>query len=135
MCIGLGKKEKRLGLRHPTKIISDIWSWPSESSKTCTPLLTPTLVCFLYRKHLGHHYPSSTARDTNLQAGIQNVIPKCWFTVVSILDRCGNDPSAGSPTETLLRLHLPLNDKVQTSSRDESENSPQSRGFTGPFNR
>ena len=23
-----------------------------------------------------------------------------------------NDPSAGSPTETLLRLHLPLNDKV-----------------------
>ena len=29
-----------------------------------------------------------------------------------ILDRCGNDPSAGSPTETLLRLHLPLNHKV-----------------------
>jgi hypothetical protein len=29
-----------------------------------------------------------------------------------VLDRCGNDPSAGSPTETLLRLHLPLNDKV-----------------------
>ena len=26
-----------------------------------------------------------------------------------------NDPSAGSPTETLLRLLLPLNDKVQTS--------------------
>ena len=24
----------------------------------------------------------------------------------------GNDPSAGSPTETLLRLHLPLNGKV-----------------------
>ena len=29
-----------------------------------------------------------------------------------VLDRCGNDPSAGSPTETLLRLHLPLNDEV-----------------------
>jgi hypothetical protein len=28
------------------------------------------------------------------------------------LFRCGNDPSAGSPTETLLRLHLPLNDEV-----------------------
>ena len=28
------------------------------------------------------------------------------------LERCGNDPSAGSPTETLLRLHLPLNDEV-----------------------
>ena len=34
------------------------------------------------------------------------------FTVSEILDRCGNDPSAGSPTETLLRLHLPLSDKV-----------------------
>lgn len=27
-----------------------------------------------------------------------------------------NDPSAGSPTETLLRLHLPLNDKIYTTS-------------------
>jgi hypothetical protein len=35
--------------------------------------------------------------------------------------RCGNDPSAGSPTETLLRLHLPLNDKVQTSSRNHNQ--------------
>ena len=25
---------------------------------------------------------------------------------------CGNDPSAGSPTETLLRLHLPLDGKI-----------------------
>ena len=32
---------------------------------------------------------------------------KCLFNL-----NCGNDPSAGSPTETLLRLHLPLNDKV-----------------------
>ena len=30
---------------------------------------------------------------------------------------CANDPSAGSPTETLLRLLLPLNDKVWTASR------------------
>ena len=29
-----------------------------------------------------------------------------------------NDPSAGSPTETLLRLLLPLNDKVQRTSHD-----------------
>lgn len=29
-----------------------------------------------------------------------------------------NDPSAGSPTETLLRLLLPLNDKVQWTSFD-----------------
>ncbi|KAI3672072.1 hypothetical protein L2E82_53066 [Cichorium intybus] len=32
--------------------------------------------------------------------------------------RFDNDPSAGSPTETLLRLLLPLNDKVQWNSRD-----------------
>ncbi len=29
----------------------------------------------------------------------------------------GNDPSAGSPTETLLRLHLPLNDEVYSTSQ------------------
>ena len=28
------------------------------------------------------------------------------------VEKCGNDPSAGSPTETLLRLHLPLNSEV-----------------------
>ena len=33
-----------------------------------------------------------------------------WFTEKFWI--CGNDPSAGSPTETLLRLHLPLDDKV-----------------------
>jgi hypothetical protein len=44
----------------------------------------------------------------------------CIFTVDmgEFWNQCGNDPSAGSPTETLLRLHLPLNDKVQTSSHD-----------------
>ncbi|KAK8684400.1 hypothetical protein V6N13_040430 [Hibiscus sabdariffa] len=50
-----------------------------------------------------------------------------------------NDPSAGSPTETLLRLLLPLNDMVQWTSRDvagsEPPTSPRSEHFTGPFNR
>ena len=31
----------------------------------------------------------------------------------SVIGTCANDPSAGSPTETLLRLLLPLNDKVR----------------------
>ncbi|XLR31132.1 hypothetical protein S83_059448 [Arachis hypogaea] len=54
---------------------------------------------------------------------------------------CGidNDPSAGSPTETLLRLLLPLNDKVQWTSHNvagsEPPTSPRSEHFTGPFNR
>lgn len=50
-----------------------------------------------------------------------------------------NDPSAGSPTETLLRLLLPLNDKVQWTSRHVAGGgppaSPRSEHFTGPFNR
>ena len=50
-----------------------------------------------------------------------------------------NDPSAGSPTETLLRLLLPLNDKVWTTSRGisfgEPTSLPQSKGLTGSFNR
>ena len=34
----------------------------------------------------------------------------------------GNDPSAGSPTETLLRLLLPLNDKVYSTFRKINRN-------------
>jgi hypothetical protein len=59
-----------------------------------------------------------------------------WFSAWQVFD---NDPSAGSPTETLLRLLLPLNDKVQWTSRDvagsEPPTSPRSEHFTGPFNR
>ena len=36
---------------------------------------------------------------------------------------CNNDPSAGSPTETLLRLHLPLGDTVQASSPHKHKNA------------
>ena len=48
-----------------------------------------------------------------------------------------NDPSAGSPTETLLRLLLPLNDKVYTVSGTSSKawELSTSKIFTGSFNR
>ena len=51
-----------------------------------------------------------------------------------------NDPSAGSPTETLLRLLLPLNDQVRSSSRQPRlDGFPPCRGrsedLTKPFNR
>ncbi|PHT27083.1 hypothetical protein CQW23_33317 [Capsicum baccatum] len=50
-----------------------------------------------------------------------------------------NDPSAGSPMETLLRVLLPLNDKVQWTSRDvagsEPPTSTRSEHFTRSFNR
>lgn len=61
------------------------------------------------------------------------------FAGLSVGTGLDNDPSAGSPTETLLRLLLPLNDKVQWTSRDvaggEPPTSPRSEHFTGPFNR
>jgi hypothetical protein len=37
-----------------------------------------------------------------------------------------NDPSAGSPTETLLRLLLPLSDKVYLTSFSARTRSPES---------
>ena len=46
-------------------------------------------------------------RDGDRDLYFSTPISCFWF-----LKRCGNDPSAGSPTETLLRLHLPLNDEV-----------------------
>ena len=45
--------------------------------------------------HLHPHEESITAKDSR------------WFAWI-----CANDPSAGSPTETLLRLLLPLSVKV-----------------------
>ena len=41
-------------------------------------------------------------------------------TLLSVQTRPYNDPSAGSPTETLLRLLLPLNGQVWRSSRTTS---------------
>ena len=67
--------------------------------------------------------------------------PTTWMTCSrSVLFKGhDNDPSTGSPTEILLRLLLPLNDKVQWTSRDvgggEPPPSPRSEHFTGPFNR
>ena len=50
-----------------------------------------------------------------------------------------NDPSAGSPTETLLRLFLPLNVKAYTTSSVGQERLPNrghdSRVFALTFNR
>ena len=70
-------------------------------------------------------------------------MPKNKFAgvLLRVKNVCINDPSAGSPTETLLRLFLPLNDKVYTASRNTERTSIyhtrtlwfQSTGFTGPF--
>ena len=43
-----------------------------------------------------------------------------------------NDPSAGSPTETLLRLLLPLNDQVRSSSHNSSNVAIAKAAIRGP---
>ena len=55
--------------------------------------------------HRPAHSPPPAGKGTAGLAGIQ-------FAQVGIGCLGVNDPSAGSPTETLLRLLLPLNDKV-----------------------
>ena len=42
-----------------------------------------------------------------------------WFAGSGLIGF--NDPSAGSPTETLLRLLLPLNGRVQRNSRSQAQ--------------
>jgi hypothetical protein len=73
------------------------------------------------------------APELALEKSGQNVVRKVG------IGYSGNDPSAGSPTETLLRLLLPLNDKVCATSRSVAAGgpaaSPQSEELTGPFNR
>ena len=56
------------------------------------------------RTHVGLGFVGAAAR-------------RVWVHAPSRGSPRGNDPSAGSPTETLLRLHLPLNDKVKITSR------------------
>ena len=49
-----------------------------------------------------------------------------------LLVSLGNDPSAGSPTETLLRLLLPLNDQVRSSSRQHRRAPVKGHARTHP---
>ena len=60
--------------------------------------------------------------------------------VLSAQVRYDNDPSAGSPTETLLRLLLPLNVQVWASFQTqrchyENDCAGQSEDLTKTFNR
>ena len=63
-----------------------------------------TCARFTQTEFTGHK--EQTTNNTKNSAAAATA-PRGW-----VLDRCGNDPSAGSPTDTLLRLHLPLNGKV-----------------------
>ena len=60
---------------------------------------------FTQTEFTGHK--EQTHQQHTIKCAAAAAAPRGW-----VLDRCGNDPSAGSPTDTLLRLHLPLNGKV-----------------------
>ncbi|KAL2319208.1 hypothetical protein Fmac_028177 [Flemingia macrophylla] len=84
--------------------------------------------------------PDSGEKGASLNASSRPNGYRQTGSPVQLISRAiDNDPSAGSPTETLLRLLLPLNDKVQWTSHNvtgsEPPTSPQSEHFTGPFNR
>ena len=55
-------------------------------------------------------------------------------SVLPFTQAIDDDPSAGSPTETLLRLLLPLNDQVRPAF-PSTTNSVESKGLTKPFDR
>lgn len=94
-----------------------------------------------------------------LRRGVRTIVSlfsqfQFQFCVLTVADCCAtlrgertteqdlrnvNDPSAGSPTETLLRLLLPLNDQVWSSSRQHRQcrdiAAHQSEDLTKSFNR
>ena len=88
----------------------------------CRGLLNPNMTCM----------EPQTELHTRMQGGDgdkdQGPYPhhRVVFTCSQVVLPCrfDNDPSAGSPTETLLRLLLPLNDKVQWNSRDVAGGEP-----------
>ena len=60
---------------------------------------------------LGQTYEGENL-ETNARTTFETNTGECFCGYV-----CVNDPSAGSPTETLLRLLLPLSDKVYNTSQ------------------
>ena len=68
---------------------------------------------------------AAAAARERTTAATEGFVELRWISV--------NDPSAGSPTETLLRLLLPLSDKVYLTFRDMARSHAQSERFTGPL--
>lgn len=65
----------------------------------------------------GRRVSRSGASQTALNLEYSPSLSRVFLFEISFRVTTSNDPSAGSPTETLLRLLLPLNDQVRASSR------------------
>ena len=59
-------------------------------------------------------------RKASAAEATEGLVELCWISV--------NDPSAGSPTETLLRLLLPLSDVVYLTSQMQHETASGPKG-------
>ena len=82
------------------------------------PLLKVLIICLLGSKILKIFKSLEPPAGEPAEATTEVV-----FTGVGVF-QLSNDPSAGSPTETLLRLLLPLNDRVRTTFRHMSGGCP-----------
>ena len=102
----------------------------------------PILV-FLGAFRAGVRWPPKRARKRASRRGREGAsAPKCLKRVRGSFCSAGfdNDPSAGSPTETLLRLLLPLDSQVRPSSQHSARavgrpRRGRSEGLTKPSNR
>ena len=56
--------------------------------------------------------PEPGTETGEMQTSTTHTLPLTATIHKGLVGLCANDPSAGSPTETLLRLLLPLSDKV-----------------------
>ena len=70
------------------------------------PLLKVLILLYRFRRHTGLRIKAAPEGVTEAQFGFHR------FEGSKVKRPFNNDPSAGSPTETLLRLLLPLNDQV-----------------------
>ena len=108
-------------------------------------LETPQFILNIAVRYVLHHYSSQDIHhckileDKNYESNISpERFVNCWkslftretisrvtvaLTKIMIWNTLrANDPSAGSPTETLLRLLLPLSDKVYVILRKKNRN-------------
>jgi hypothetical protein len=95
---GADERRRRSGLRYPDDANETCKVWDSGTTPRRSP---PAGGVPFFRTNPDWETSSRSCRRFTVR-------PKASFV---------NDPSAGSPTETLLRLLLPLNDQVRSSSR------------------
>lgn len=132
--------------RRPASIASDTRHLRSVNSRSCAPrerrVLRPS-VNSVMRRETSVCLSSTSGVSLCFFFVSRRLLrgaPRTWTTTSTEQDlRNVNDPSAGSPTETLLRLLLPLNDQVWSSSRQHRQcrdiAAHQSEDLTKSFNR